>query len=104
MVAAPETTMREGSSARHLPALLDAVETGTVQPWSLGPGRTRQLVQSADPAIRERAQKLLVKSTNSDRQAVYDRYLPALTMKGNAERGRQVFERVCSECHKVFRP
>lgn len=89
-----------GDRAR-IPALLDAVQDGTVQPWSLGPGRTQQLLRSDDPAIKARSEKLLGEAAQSNRKAVYDRYLPALSLKGDPARGRKVYERVCSECHKI---
>ena len=36
-----------------------------------------------------------------DRDAVYNKYLPALTMKGEAKNGLVVFERVCASCHQA---
>ncbi|MGH9659764.1 MAG: PVC-type heme-binding CxxCH protein [Bryobacteraceae bacterium] len=84
----------------RLPPLLDAIQAGTVQPWALGPARTRQLLEHADPQIRKRAQGIL-RDPQSDRKPVYEKYLPAITMTANADRGRPVFERACSECHKI---
>ncbi|MCC6391302.1 MAG: c-type cytochrome [Bryobacterales bacterium] len=85
----------------RLPALLGAVEARTVQPWSLGPARTQQLLRSKDPAIAARANSLLGEASQAQRKAVYDRYVPALAMKEDAQRGRAVYERACSECHKI---
>jgi putative heme-binding domain-containing protein len=58
------------------------------------------LIQHGDPAIREQARAILGEA-EPDRKAVYNKYLPAITMEGRADRGRQVFERACAECHKV---
>ncbi len=88
------------SNPKRLPALLDAVAAGTVQQWALGPARTRQLLQYNDPAVRAKAAAIL-KDPQADRKRVYEKYLPAITAKGNPERGQKVFERVCSECHKI---
>jgi putative heme-binding domain-containing protein len=85
---------------KRLPALLEAIRAGTVQPWALGPARTRQLLQHNDPAIRRQAQAVL-SEPQSDRKPVFEKYLPAITMAGHAERGRQTWERLCSECHKL---
>jgi putative heme-binding domain-containing protein len=85
---------------RRLPALLDAVKAGTVPAWAFGPARTRQLLQHNDPKIRQQAQALL-SDPLSNRQPIYDKYVPALTMKGDADRGRKVWQRVCSECHQL---
>ncbi len=89
------------SDRSRLPAVLDAVQAGTIQPWALGPARTRQLLQHSDPKIRSRAQALLGEASQGDRKAVYEKYLPALTMNGDAARGKKVFDRTCTECHKV---
>jgi putative heme-binding domain-containing protein len=89
------------SDRSRLPELLKAVKEGTAPAWSLGPAHTQQLLQSQDPAIRSLAQSLLGEAAQSDRKAVYNRYLPALKMKGDPQKGRQVYERTCSECHKL---
>src|SRR6185437_9198688 len=89
------------SDGARLPGLLNAVKAGTVPAWSLGPAHTQQLLQSRDPAVKSAAQLLLGEAAQSDRKAVYNRYLPALTMKGDPQKGRQVYVRVCSECHKL---
>ena len=82
-------------------ALLDAVENETVQPWSLSRGRQRQLLRHADAGIRARAEALFGESARNDRQAVYEKYRPALAYEGNVESGKEVFRDVCSECHRV---
>jgi putative membrane-bound dehydrogenase-like protein len=85
---------------KRLPVLLEAIGAGTVQPWAIGPARTRQLLQHNDPAIRKHAQAILT-NPESDRKAVYEKYLPAITMPGRPERGREIYEKSCAECHKV---
>lgn len=89
------------SDTSRVPGLLEAVKAGTVPAWSLGPAHTQQLLQSHDPSINSLAHSLLGEAAQSDRKAVYNRYLPALTMKGNVQKGRAVYVRVCSECHKL---
>jgi len=59
------------------------------------------LLQHQDADIRSRAQALLGENSPNERKAVYDKYLPAITMNGNPAEGKQVFEKACSECHKV---
>lgn len=82
-------------------ALLDAVENETVQSWSLSRGRQRQLLRHTDEEIRARAEALFGESARNERQAVYEKYRPALTYEGNVQRGKEVFRDVCSECHRV---
>jgi putative membrane-bound dehydrogenase-like protein len=85
----------------RLPVLLDAIESDKIQPWALGPARTNQLLRHADPAIKARAEKILGDSRMGDRKSVYQKYLPALRLSGDPERGRRVYEKACAECHKV---
>ncbi|MCY4584508.1 MAG: c-type cytochrome [Bryobacterales bacterium] len=82
-------------------ALLNAVENETVQSWSLSRGRQRQLLRHADEEIRARAEALFGESARNERQAVYEKYRPALAYEGNVESGNEVFRDVCSECHRV---
>ena len=86
---------------KGISALLDAVENETVQSWSLSRGRKRQLLRHADEEIRARAEALFGESARNERQAVYEKYRPALAYEGNVESGKEVFRDVCSECHRV---
>jgi putative heme-binding domain-containing protein len=88
------------SDQKRLPALLNAIQAGKIQPWALGPARIRQLLQHSDPEIKKHAQAVL-SEPESDRKAIYDKYLPAITSAGNADSGRKVYEANCTECHKV---
>ena len=81
--------------------LLGAIESGQVQPWSLSRGRRRQLLRHPDSQIRVRADALFSDSLVSDRHTVYEKYRPALSLDADADRGRDVFRRICAECHKV---
>lgn len=83
------------------PALLDAMESGQVQPWSLSAGQRYRLLRSSDSEIRGRAEEFFGESRRDERRAVYESYLPALRRGGDPGRGRRVFDSVCSECHRV---
>ena len=85
----------------RLPALLDAIEAEKIQAWALGPARANQLLRHADPEIKARAEKLLGDARAGDRKKVYEKYLPAIRIAGSTERGRKVYEKACSECHKI---
>ncbi|MDW8223455.1 MAG: c-type cytochrome [Gemmatales bacterium] len=82
-------------------ALLEAVEQGRVKPGEIDAARIRQLVQHPNPAIRQRAQKLLSAATPQERQKVYETYRAALSRNGDVTRGRAVFEKHCATCHRV---
>jgi len=89
------------SQTRYLPALLDAVEAGNVQVWSLTPQRRTQLMKSKDEAIRTRATALFESAGGGDRMKVYEEYKAILSLKANAANGHEVFKRVCASCHKL---
>ena len=80
--------------------LVDALEQGTVQPWMLVFRHRRRLIMHHDAALRERARRLLTEP-EQDRKAVVDRYQVALEREGDAARGKQIFERACSKCHRL---
>ena len=77
--------------------LLDAIEEGSVQPWTLASTRNRLMMQP-DPKIRERARRLLL-APQKQREKIVEQYRTALELDGDRVRGAQVFERVCSKCH-----
>ena len=85
----------------YLPALLDAVADGRVQPWSLSPARRAQLLRFPKEEIKKRAEALFAGILGGDRKKALDSYRPAARMGGDAQKGRQVFSNLCSKCHKV---
>jgi putative heme-binding domain-containing protein len=87
--------------SERLIQLLDAIQDGKVQAWSLGPGRRSALERHQDARIRERAALLMTGTQEPDRQAIYEKYLPAIREEGDAQRGLAIFRRHCSECHRV---
>lgn len=80
--------------------LLAAIKGDTVQPWTLQFRHKRNLLMSRDVALREEARGLLEEKAG-EREQVLKRYEAALQMNGDPGKGRQVFERVCSKCHKL---
>jgi putative membrane-bound dehydrogenase-like protein len=82
-------------------AFLDEVQAGNIKGSDLDPQRSRQLINHSRSDIRERARKLLQASLPADRKEVLQRYRTALTLKGDTERGRVVFQKNCATCHRV---
>ncbi len=80
--------------------LLNAIKKDTVQTWTLAFRHKRQLLMHTDAALREEA-RVLFEDKAGAREAVLKNYQAALDMPGDAERGRAVFERVCSKCHRL---
>jgi len=82
--------------------LLAAIEEATVAPTDLDAARRERLLTHREAAIRERAAKLFESSVKeSSRQAVVEEHRAALELVADAARGRAVFEKRCSACHKV---
>ncbi|MFQ5929496.1 MAG: PVC-type heme-binding CxxCH protein [Acidobacteriota bacterium] len=91
------------SEPDRLHALLDAIETGKVQPWFLDRSSRARLLRFPDREIRRRAGVLLADFANDDarRQEVLKKYHPALQMSGNLQHGEEIFKEKCSGCHRI---
>lgn len=90
------------SSQNRLPALLDGLEDGFVEPSSLSAAQREQLLQNPDAALRRRAQAVLADLTaERGRADVLRQYSSALTLPRDAERGKEVFDRECAKCHML---
>jgi putative membrane-bound dehydrogenase-like protein len=85
----------------RLTALLDAVEAKKVPAAHIEVARADALRKHADEAIRTRATKLFVGQVAADRKKVIDNYKPVFDLKGDAVRGREVFRKNCTACHRL---
>lgn len=95
---AVETLLTRGE---WVAAFLDAVEQQTIARADLDPARVALLQKHNDAAIRERAGKLFAGATLARRQEVVDAYQKTLELKGDVDRGRMHFRKVCAACHKL---
>jgi putative heme-binding domain-containing protein len=80
--------------------LVEALKSGTVQPWALTFGQKRDLLMNDDAGIRADSRAILEDSPER-RAAVVNRYAAAVDRGGDAARGQQVFTRVCAACHHL---
>ncbi|MEW6306122.1 MAG: PVC-type heme-binding CxxCH protein [Verrucomicrobiota bacterium] len=87
------------SHPRYITALLDAIESGTVQTWALTPQRRTALQKNRDKTIAARAEALFKNSGAGDRMKVYEEYKTVLQLKMNGKSGHAVFTRTCAQCH-----
>lgn len=85
----------------RLVVLLEQIESGKIHASELDAIRIRQLLDYRQAEIRQRARKTLHKELPEERQRVLRRYRDALSQKGNAERGREVFRKNCATCHRI---
>ncbi len=81
--------------------LLDAIEAKKVFAGQLEPSRLDLLRKYPNAKIRQRAEKLLAGLGSPDRQKVISDYRPALNLKADSARGKIVFKKVCSTCHRL---
>jgi len=94
-----EMLARRVSFAR---ALLDAIETGTISANDIPiqfKGRFRKLLSAS---FRKQAGEIFASgeaSGDSERAAVVSKYSHVANMRGNAEKGKQVFAENCAACH-----
>ncbi len=88
------------SSVSNMNLLLDALQKKQIQSASISWPRMVELMNNDDDGIRNRSRKILAGNIEN-RDAVYKKYQPALSMKGDANNGVAVFKRVCGTCHQV---
>ncbi len=82
----------------RLEMLVDALDRGDIQAWTL-PQRVRhRLIMHQDTELRERA-RALIERPAAERADVLERYQAALDMDGDESRGKVIFEEQCSKCH-----
>ena len=80
--------------------LLKAVETKQIPASDLDAATRTALTQSPDERIASLAKSLLMTSGSSSRQAVIEKFKPALELSGDDVHGRMLFEKKCATCHK----
>jgi putative membrane-bound dehydrogenase-like protein len=85
---------------RVLP-LLRTIENGNIPANQVPFARRATLLRSSDAQVKELATKLFGDASPRPRQEVMARYQGALSMNGDATRGRKVFETSCATCHRL---
>ena len=84
----------------RIPALLDAIEGGLVPANQVPFARRAALLRSADAKTKERLNQIFA-GTVASRKDVITKYQAALSMKGDASRGKTLFEATCATCHRA---
>lgn len=83
-----------------LTLVVEAIEKGEIEPWTVGGRLRRNLIMHSDAPFRERARGLITHAPK-ERKKIVERYRAALDMEGDVGAGREVFEEVCSKCHAI---
>lgn len=87
--------------ADRLRQLLDAVEKKTVLASQIESARVEQLRKHPDAKVRQRAQALFSGPAVSNRKQAVEDYRPALDLTGDPARGKALFKKTCSVCHRL---
>ncbi len=85
----------------RISVLLAAIEDGLILPNQLDTARIRFLTTHSDSTIRRQAAGLLESAQLAPREQIVKAWADVLEMLGDAERGRTVFRRECSKCHRL---
>ena len=88
------------SRPERVAVLLDAMESGSIQPWSIDPVSRGRLTSSKDETLKARAVEIFSKVEKSDRNAVYEDYKSIFALEADPVAGREVFKNNCARCHK----
>ncbi|MCA9023582.1 MAG: c-type cytochrome [Planctomycetaceae bacterium] len=81
--------------------LLLAMADGKVGPGDLEPADRQLLLNHPDDGIREEATRVLGQPASDDREEVIAQYESALDEAYDADQGRAVFKKLCSNCHRL---
>jgi putative heme-binding domain-containing protein len=80
--------------------VLDAIEQQRVSGADIPGSHWQLLATHPDLELRERGRRLMP-GVSGDRRELLERYQSALTLEGNAERGREMFKKTCAACHQL---
>ena len=84
-----------------MPDLLSALESGKIRSDILDAARRSKLLSSTNADVRTAAERVFSSSGTSSRAAVLKSFDNVVGMDGDAPRGRDVFRKRCSTCHKL---
>lgn len=94
--AALNTFMEKES---RVSVLIDALESGKVQPASVGWQRSIRLMTQRNMDLRNRARTFFQKG--DERKKVINEYGASLKLEGDVARGQQIYLTRCAICHQV---
>jgi len=81
--------------------LLDEIAADRISINELDPTQVRRLTRHREKDIRNRAKELLAAAVPADRKQVLAEFQRALSLNGDAQRGRKVFQKNCAACHRI---
>jgi putative heme-binding domain-containing protein len=96
------------SRASYAALLLDAVEAGTINRRDISAAAASNIAGHGDPALTEKLEELwgAVQTSAKEKLELIEKYRERLTPQrlagADLQEGRQVFAKVCGNCHKIF--
>ena len=82
-------------------ALLNAIETKKIAAGELAASDAQALFKHKDASVGKLADKVLAELKPPSRESVIEKFKSAITAKGDAARGKQVFTQRCVTCHRA---
>jgi putative membrane-bound dehydrogenase-like protein len=86
---------------QRLIVMLKAVEDGKIPPSDLDRTRLKVWENSADGEFLPHVRAVAAMIALGRRKEVVESYMPALKLKGEAQRGKVLFEKNCASCHRL---
>ena len=83
-------------------SLLQAVESGVINPAEVPPASRQILARHSNTNIRQQSEKLFPVGNAGERAKVVEKYQTVSSLKGDAVKGAIVFKTVCFTCHSYI--
>jgi putative membrane-bound dehydrogenase-like protein len=89
------------SSEKRLAKFLESIESGSLSIKILDATQMQRLRSVQQPTLAPRINKILEGAVQADRAAVVEKYKPCLELQSDLDRGKALFLKHCSACHKI---
>ncbi len=89
------------SRTSSIQKLLEAMENKKISATLFDAASRQRLLTLKDKALQARAEKVLDASSASDRGKLITQYTTAFGSTGNPAKGKELFQKSCSVCHKL---
>ncbi len=89
------------SSTVGTTTLLESIASGLIPPSRITPIRRSLLLKNTRPEIRQLAEKLLAPDRTTPRSQILTAWQDTLTLTGNSQQGRNIFQQECGTCHRM---
>ncbi len=81
--------------------LLDRIDHGEIARVDIDAQHRERLLKHRSEQVKGMAARILAANSDSDRQKIIEQFRPALSLAGEASRGKEIFTRLCTPCHRL---